>query len=49
MRKMERIDDLSEREILEIVEIWHNRSEALVHQLNLKKVELRKEEIQRQK
>lgn len=43
MKKMERMEELSEREILDIVEQWHARTELLVHQLNLKKVELRKE------
>jgi hypothetical protein len=47
MEKLEKIDNTNEKDLVETVEEWHKRTEHLVHLLNLKKVELRKEEIQR--
>lgn len=47
--KLEKIEEVSEKELIAYVDEWHSRSEILVHQLNLKKLELRKEEFQRQK
>jgi hypothetical protein len=47
MEKLQKIDNTNEKDLVETVEEWHKRTEHLVHLLNLKKVELRKEEIQR--
>jgi len=43
MDKMENIDHVQEKDLMDAITEWHNRSELLVHLLNLKKVELRKE------
>lgn len=40
--KLENIDQVPEKDLLESVAEWHNRTELLVHLLNLKKAELRK-------
>lgn len=46
---LEKIDDVNDKELQEALEDWVKKSEQTVHQLNLKKLEIRKEEALRQK
>lgn len=46
---LEKVDQASDKEMQEAVEEWVKRSELAVHQLNLRKIEIRKEEALRQK
>ena len=49
MEKFENVDNFTERDLMDSLDEWHGRTELLVHLLNLKKLELRKEELQKQK
>jgi hypothetical protein len=46
---LEKVEEASDKEMQEAVEEWVRRSEMAVHQLNLRKIEIRKEEALRQK
>jgi hypothetical protein len=46
---LEKVEEASDKEMQEAVEEWVRRSETAVHQLNLRKIEIRKEEALRQK
>jgi hypothetical protein len=46
--QLEKFEDLSEKELHEAVEDWMKRSETVIHMLNQKKMEIRKEETIRQ-
>jgi hypothetical protein len=46
---LERLDETNEKDLQEAIEDWVKKSELAVHQLNLRKLELRKEEAMRQK
>lgn len=41
--QLEKYDELTEKELNEAVEDWVRRSETVIHMLNQKKMEIRKE------
>jgi translation elongation factor EF-Tu-like GTPase len=49
LETLEKIDEVNDKEMQETVEDWVRRSELAVHQLNLRKLEIRREEALRQK
>jgi hypothetical protein len=49
LETLEKIDEVADKELQESLEDWVRRSELTVHQLNLRKLEIRKEEALRQK
>lgn len=49
LETLEKIDEVNDKELQEALEDWVKKSEQTVHQLNLKKLEIRKEEAMRQK
>lgn len=46
---LEKIDEVNDKEVQDAVEEWVRRSEMVVHQLNMRKMEIRKEELLRLK
>ena len=43
LETLERVETVPEKELVEVMEEWTVHSEQVVHNLNLKKMELRKE------